>query len=92
MIPCFQLTLDIYWFLFVCARSLSATTITFCDDHHVLRTRNRSCIAKPHDFMVPASNVVSTTLKKVADHYVIRDKGKRPLGGRGKHFKSVVAL
>ena len=40
--------------------------VSFGHDHHVLRTRNRACIAWPLDFMVPAaaSNVVLHHLKK----------------------------
>ena len=38
--------------------------VSFGHDHHVLRTRNRACIAWPRDFIVPASNVVLHHLKK----------------------------
>jgi hypothetical protein len=48
--------------------------VSFGHNHHVLRKRNRSCIAKPRDFMVPASNVVLHHLKKVADPSVFRDE------------------
>ena len=44
--------------------SFRLRSVSFGQDHHVLRTRNRACIAWPRDFIVPASNVVLHHLKK----------------------------
>ena len=44
--------------------SFRLRSVSFGQDHHVLRTRNRACIAGPRDFIVPASNVVLHHLKK----------------------------
>ena len=47
---CFQLTTDFHGFLFVCARSLSATTITFCE-HEI-----RPVIGPKHRSPIMSSN------------------------------------
>ena len=58
--------------------SFRLRSVSFGRDHHVLRTRNRACIAWPRDFIVPASNVVLHHLKKRSRETMSsRDKSRK---------------
>jgi hypothetical protein len=62
---CFQLTSDFHRFLFVCSRSLSATTITFCE-HEIGPVLLGLSILW---YQLQRQTSFSTTFKKVAENY-----------------------